>query len=71
VLCASLVLLAKKIVVACSLHKKTPIQTTLSLASETSLKNKSYLCWYFLALECFTFEVKPAQLVDPRSLTAS
>jgi hypothetical protein len=24
---------------------------------------------YFLALECFTFEVKPAQLVDPHSLT--
>jgi hypothetical protein len=22
-------------------------------------------------LECFTFEVKPAQLVDPHSLTAS
>jgi hypothetical protein len=24
--------------VVCSIHKKTPIQTTLSLASETSLK---------------------------------
>jgi hypothetical protein len=57
---------------ACSVHEKNPLQTTLSLESETSLKkNKSYLCWYFLTLECFTFEVKPAQLVDPHSLTAS
>jgi hypothetical protein len=34
------------------------------------LLKKSCLCWYFLALECFTLEVTPAQLIDPHSLTA-
>jgi hypothetical protein len=49
--------------------KRPPPQTTLSLASETSLK-KSFLCWYFLALECFTLEFTPTQLIKPHSLTA-
>jgi hypothetical protein len=43
--------------VVCSSHEKTPLQTTLSLASETFLK-KSYLCWYFLA----PFSVLPLKL---------
>jgi hypothetical protein len=52
-------------------HEKTPAQTTLNLASETSLgKKNSCLCWHFLALECFILEVTPAQLIDPHSLTA-
>jgi hypothetical protein len=47
-------------------HEKTPAQTTLNLANETSLKTKkiSCLCWHFLALECFILEVTPAQLID-------
>jgi hypothetical protein len=28
------------------------------------------LMWYSLPLVCFTFEVTPAQFVDPHSLTA-
>jgi hypothetical protein len=61
-------LLQKKVLFVL-LMKKTPVQTTLSLASETS-KKKSCLCWYFLALVCFTLEIAPAQLIDTHSLTA-
>jgi hypothetical protein len=38
--------LQQKKEIACSIHKKTPTQTTLSLASETS-KTNSFLCWCF------------------------
>jgi hypothetical protein len=78
VLCVSLVLLSrwycncstlftKKVVVL--LMKRPPLQTTLSLVSETSLKKISCLCWCFLALMCCTIGNTPAQLVDPHSLT--
>jgi hypothetical protein len=50
-------------------HEKTP-PTTLSLASETSLK-KSCLCWCFMTIVCFPLEIAPAQLVDPHCLIAS
>jgi hypothetical protein len=50
-------------------HKKTPTQTTLSLASET-FKKIHVLVLMFPALECFILEVTPAQLIDPHSLTA-
>jgi hypothetical protein len=55
------------------LMKRTPLQTTLSLASETLKKSiKSHACVsVFRTLACFTVEVAPAQLVDLYSLTAS
>jgi hypothetical protein len=58
-----------KKIVACSVHKKTPIQTTLSLTSETS-KNIFILMWVFSNPCVFYPEVAPTQLVDPHSLTA-
>jgi hypothetical protein len=61
-------LLQKKVLFVL-LMKKTPRPNNLELASETSLKENSCLCWYFLALECFTLEIKPAQLIDTHSST--
>jgi hypothetical protein len=51
------------------LMKRPPLQTTLSLASETSKKIMLELV-FLLTLVCFTLEVTPAQLIDPHSLTA-
>jgi hypothetical protein len=53
------------------LVKRFPLQTTLSLASETSLKKQILLVLVFSSpLECFILEVTPAQLVTPHNLTA-
>jgi hypothetical protein len=57
--------------VVCSVHKKTPIQTTSSLASKIFKKNLSHACVsVFRTLAYFTLEVTPTQLVDLFSLTA-
>jgi hypothetical protein len=50
--------------------KRPPVQTTMSLASETSLK-KFLLVLVFSNLVCFTLEFTPSQLIYPHSLTAN
>jgi hypothetical protein len=48
---------------------KRPLQTTLSLASETSFFKKIMLVLVFFC-RCFTLEFTPAQLMEPHSLSA-
>jgi hypothetical protein len=54
--------------VICSAHERNPLQTTLSLASETCLKNPA--CVGIFEPLSFTLKVAPAQLIDPHNLTA-
>jgi hypothetical protein len=62
----------QKKIVACFAHEKTPVQTTLRLASKTFFKKIIImcLCWCFLALVCCAIGNAPAQLIDPHSLIA-
>ena len=62
-------LLQKKVLFVL-LMKKTPRPNNLEFSKWNLFKRKFCWCWYFLALECFTLEIKPAQPIDAHSLTA-
>jgi hypothetical protein len=54
----------------CSSHEKTPTPNNLEFSKWNLLKKILLVLVFSSPLECFTFEVTPAQLIDPHSLTA-